>query len=968
MIPVSHYQDPMNQKHYLHEEILLDRCRSATDLTEQKQCFADISVFLEKIQTNQHHTDRIDRNKDTNNPPSCISLSSHPSSRIPSTEILAAREKIARSVLTIWPYWQVPNEIDRILDACGHIVAITTCSILLKDITSKKSFPEKSLSLQSIIQGCWATIQRMLLSERPNFDTGWKNERDIKECLNENICDPTIDHLDNSDIRGCSDHGILLEWERFVTGIVLFLPQTLANACHALKLKVPLHSTPNYLYQRLVHSAWIRTRTSAKVDNTHWYIKSMITKLLQTRRSEYVVQGLMRSDNYINRFGSKTASLSHSNEKVMSLKSFLISLHLLPHDMANLILSLLQFVSVHGQSVESNKCTIFDCFRDRILVTCNSLFGSSSLEHQEVIIEKLIFSRCSSFWKIRGDDSQIKKTNRYCWIRWMIEVIAPSDTQTPSTLSTNCSYHTSSYLKHLTNIADRWSQWTFVQEVNGNQQHHVSLVLRRGLVRLMTISSSSSSSSTLFLQNSTQRELTMFLVNGVSHRLSSTIATIRHDGMRIAQLLANGLGQDIQFDEFLSDDDDGEGVCDSNDHKKDTTTLNNDYIKLKEKKQQLVDPDADYDSDEESDGESQIYREQTVDDEENDDLSVEFEDELIPYELDDDEDDLRETPRPLHLLEALELLRTGDNHDHAYSRHEIALDTLPSLICARPDNLKDVAISLVLQLLRMEDKFNIHHFKIKRETAIQALIIDSPVLVGQVVITQLFEEGGLADRLSILSCLQIAAHELSGNPTASRFTPIWDQDDSVASTRLSIDHGRRDSESDSKLVSKVLSQTRRKRSWQQKQSFKNRFSEIAPLWFYTLVDGFIKHKEDDNLWMGSTGSIFLSFFFRCLASIVDFAGIQGSQVVANDLLDLVWDFRAVDIAEVRLSVLVAVSTAIAKLSDEKLISLLYGETDLPRTILEMSKKDPDEECRTICNIISNTIHEVQCSNSIFIKL
>ncbi|OEU22467.1 hypothetical protein FRACYDRAFT_232623 [Fragilariopsis cylindrus CCMP1102] len=842
------------------EEILMDRCRTAKTLTEQKRCFIDLAIFLENFQ------ERI------------------PSSILSPTQILAAQENISHSVLITWPYGQVSNDIDRILNACGQIIVISTCSGLLKDIaatTSNRNKNDKqswtsstSLPLRSIVQACWSTIQRMLLTAKTT-SLAKENEHDKSDC------GLRIGSLDN----GSDDYDKVksLEWKRFITGI--------------------------------------------------------------TRRSEYVAQGLMRSDHrnkYItksipsindhdddsennDRNYTDNVTTDDDDDKIAAaLTSFLIGIELLPRDMATLVLALLQYANVRGHV--DRPCNGI------ILVTCNSLFGCSSMEHQEAITEQLVFSKASS------------------------------STKPQSIISTITTSSTALLTKHLTNIADRWSQWTFVQEVEGRQQHHVSLVLWQGLVLLLSFSSSPSSPSSSSLQDITQRELTMSLVNGVSHRLGSTITSIRQDGMRIAHQLAKGLGQDGQFEDFLSDEE--KEVDDYDDIDKKKGIKNKEKIKSKQKNHRLVDPDADYDSDDEDidisdkeDGEPQINREVISDDDggdDDDDLSVEYEVELTPYDLEDDEEDLRETPRPLHLLEALELLRTGENHDHAYTRHEAALDALPDLIRTRPDDLKDVAVSLVLQLLRMEDKFNIHQFNAKREIAIRALIFEEPMSVGQVLIEQLFEECGLMDRLSILAALQSAAIELSGNQIVSQ--SLQNRDESTTSNIHSIDH-EHSTVSHSNQVSRVLSNTRRKRSRSQQKSIKNRFSNIAPIWFYSLIAGFIKHKENDTLWTGSTGSILLTYFFRCLAIIVEFAGIQASQVLANDLLDLVWDFRTADVAEVRLSVLVAVSTSITMLPDERLIGLLYDEATLPRTMLDMSKRDPDADCRSICKTISYSINE-----------
>lgn len=146
-----------------------------------------------------------------------------------------------------------------------------------------------------------------------------------------------------------------------------------------------------------------------------------------------------------------------------------------------------------------------------------------------------------------------------------------------------------------------------------------------------------------------------------------------------------------------------------------------------------------------------------------DDQSITWDDDLRPYDLEDFEEDLVETKRPYHLLEALDLIRTVESDEHAYSNHETGLKYLTQLIQSRPDNLPDVAVSLLLSLLKMENKFNIENFLELRQQAITSLVIQEPHLVGKTMIDELFKDSGLSDRLNILVALQEAAYDLSGN-------------------------------------------------------------------------------------------------------------------------------------------------------------------------------------------------------------
>ena len=204
----------------------------------------------------------------------------------------------------------------------------------------------------------------------------------------------------------------------------------------------------------------------------------------------------------------------------------------------------------------------------------------------------------------------------------------------------------------------------------------------------------------------------------------------------------------------------------------------------------VIDPDADYVSDEDDedfDEDEEYYDDedgytrtvtsdysggeeysQNPDDFDDDDDSV-WEDSgqvhLDAYDVEDDEDDLEETQRPRYLRDALELLRTPESDDHACSKQTTALKWLPHIVQGkeRPADLPDLAVPLALELMRMENKFNVKDFEYQKVIAAIALAVEEPLAVGQRLILMLWEEIALMDRLDILTVLSEAAFELSGN-------------------------------------------------------------------------------------------------------------------------------------------------------------------------------------------------------------
>jgi hypothetical protein len=401
-------------------------------------------------------------------------------------------------------------------------------------------------------------------------------------------------------------------------------------------------------------------------------------------------------------------------------------LDLSPRETAMFVFSMLQhFVSSDPEN-------------DNVLETCLQILKASSPEHREAFVQFSVLS---------------KHDSRIC--NWIVQLLESCD----------CLY------SNLCDIAETWSQWSFVHQTEGQHQYAVTQVLLCGLSKLKTEETPGGD------------DLTLALLQGVTHRLESSFPPIRKDGMQIAQAVAKRLGEDLQFEELnqqlgnatQENANPGESlernrsVMIENPKKEET-------IKRRRKprvKRRQLDPDADYESsddDEQDDGTTEDDGSDSFDDN-----SITWDDELAPYDLNDPEDDLVETRKPLHLIECLELLRTIESDDHAYSSHETALQSLPDLIQSRPDNLPDIAVSLVLQLLRMENKFNITNFLEMRQDAMTCLVIQEPILVGQHLIDEVFEDGALGDRLNIFAALQEAAYDLSESKSLDEHRAKRDQ-------------------------------------------------------------------------------------------------------------------------------------------------------------------------------------------------
>lgn len=139
----------------------------------------------------------------------------------------------------------------------------------------------------------------------------------------------------------------------------------------------------------------------------------------------------------------------------------------------------------------------------------------------------------------------------------------------------------------------------------------------------------------------------------------------------------------------------------------------------------------------------------------------------------------------------------------------------------------------------------------------------------------------------------------------------------------------------------------------------NKFGPIAPAWFYSLVSGFMKHKDDTALWGGANGARVLASFLMALATIVECSGLTpGTEILARDLCELAWSFRTVHVPEVRTTLLIAIASSLAVLRDEALMGVLYSLYDLPEFLRGVAMEDSNETCRMIASTISTNVSQL----------
>jgi hypothetical protein len=847
---------------------------------------------------------------------------------------IATREEAALHVLLEIPTGdaQLADSVGRVLEACGSLASLLACVACLKQISED-----------------WGTRKLTPTSGNQPFQSSQAPLRTCLSTLRGLLCAPGK----NGRLTQGQARSIQPDWmEHFnlVGNTMLLLPQLIANACQAAQIHLPLWATSGRLLPRLVECE-LQTQD-------HMYSHVLIQYFVRHRNSDNVVMGVGRYlDN--SRLEEDATEQDQFHDKLIFLTNVLVQASniLTPREVAVFIRSLLRRelskeISMQTSSVESiGLSAILDLCQAMLQVSRNS---------QDAFLRLMAF-QSSSVMADQSMDAQLCRIVLELLFKSQHEFTDSDDEDQDDEGLTNSPFH-----QHLQSMVDTWSQSIHVQQTDRRIQRHITTMLLYGLELMPSCTP----------QDEVHSMLTVGLLQGVTVRLESAITEVRIDGMRVAQLLAQRLGQDLEFDELKQEQakvvdrmtNSGEALDESSPQLREKIEVMSKRTRIRKSKQkakdktepQIMDPDADYVSDEEENDESSCDHsdDHEVEDDtaevQDDDSIWDHEEDLVPYDLDDDEQDLRETPRPLHLRECLELLRTPETHDAAYSRHESALNELPALLKLRPDDLPDICVPLAVQLLRMENKFNIIGFAEKRSDSLCALLVQEPLSVGQRLIHELFEDGSLSDRMNVLLALQEAAGELSGNKILEeqrigRFNSLEGQDSSNYDSSIG--------KTVSTHLEKLESQTRRKRSAHpQPLTISNKFSSIAPSWFYSLLGNFVQRRGDTAMWSGSIGSRLLAHFFFALTTIVESSGTTsaGTPVLAKDLFELVWSFRTVEVADVRKCVLVAVATTMALVTEDQIVAMLT-DGDLSHVMAKIAQKDPDRDCRKLASSISLSV-------------
>jgi hypothetical protein len=753
------------------------------------------------------------------------------------------------------------------------------------------------------------------------------------------------DHQDAPPVHdSCSPRGFLsppdtdytVEARDSIISHFLRIPTLISNACLKQKLQLPSWAVRNVFFSKLLLTALVFELGDDKAERNRWHeqqamlIGMMVRRLVVNLAASEVVArtletfySLHRDPRWVSRYLWSSLSTRRDTikllcaifeERLNSASNSTVSTDVSSKEVEQMCRQdIVPFIQAYClPCLNANPLDLTRQFARTILMSRSGTQGSNHHSDLFVCTLTLILQSCKPSSRSESDDYNDTSDDE-SRDRPILELVIQDSSKV-------------------------WAQRHFIQHTDLAVQDRVTCFLLFTLPLLQGVSC---------FDDVFGRDL----VPGVTVRLESSQDRVRRHGMQVAEEMAKlfGHGDTLHFSDLHNEN------AEESPNEAAASVQQNRSIETprsSQRRRRQHDPEAEFvsSSDDES-CKSGL----------SDEASLEWEEDLVPLNstLHDDEQDLLLTPKPVYLRECLELLYTPENHDLAASRHETSLKHLEELVRSRPHDLADVAIPLVRQLLHMDNKFGMEDFeKIVHGSLVSIIVGENTTAL--VILDQVFGDCSLQVRLQCLSVLERAAHELSGGLTLQTETGS---------------HRGRLLDSSSDTGSKIFGSHRhvkgnggdkiRRWGWSrrdpQKSTIVNRFTPLAPCWFYTLVGTFMERKDDVSLWGGSNGARLLSSLLVSLSSFVEASGAfsAGTWLLARDLYEFAWTFRSSQDSTLRLSVLVAMSTSLASVDESTFVQVLVQNGNsveaLPEFLSSIMESDPDTKCREAASVISTSV-------------
>ncbi|XP_007937836.1 telomere length regulation protein TEL2 homolog [Orycteropus afer afer] len=331
------------------------------------------------------------------------------------------------------------------------------------------------------------------------------------------------------------------------------------------------------------------------------------------------------------------------------------------------------------------------------------------------------------------------------------------------------------------------------------------------------------------------------------------------------------------------------------------------------------------------------------------DSELDSDDEFVPYDMSGDQQ-LRSSKAPVYIRDCLEALLTSED----WERWEAALRAVQGLIYRSPAATREVSVELAQALLHMEEKTCVAGFEGLRRAGLVAITVTDPARVAEYLTAQFYALNySLRQRMDILDVLTLAAHELSrpgrGSAASRRGAPGpgGRGEPALSGSQLS---GVAPAGWRAVVEERIRNKTRRFSKGSSRLDpvcSPNEFNAVAGCFFFPLIQRFDRPLVtfdllgDDHLVLGRLAHTLGALMYLAVNT-------TAALPMGRALLEFVWALRFHTDAYVRQGLLSAIASILLSIPKGQLLGGLAEELLEARAWLAgVAEEDPDGDCRAL---------------------
>ena len=343
----------------------------------------------------------------------------------------------------------------------------------------------------------------------------------------------------------------------------------------------------------------------------------------------------------------------------------------------------------------------------------------------------------------------------------------------------------------------------------------------------------------------------------------------------------------------------------------------------------------------------------------SDERDADHDDDLQPFEMSEDDDELVEGIRPpKYISQCVDGLLASDDPN----RHIASLSVLTKVIKSDTDNLQYQCVQLMTILLHLQDTYSLENYNELRFSAMVQLTFCCPIKIAAYLTEEFYAQNySLRQRMDILDVLATAAAKLSKPDACNDHASKSHLGNKVVVSSVSISDESSAKDWKDVVQERIDKKTRRfskKSLVAPPKASSNKFANVAGHFFFPLLQGFDNRQNtfdllgEDCIVLGSLTCSLGNIMYSARGSLV-------AQNMAKSLLELVWVLRFHNDAYVRQGLLFSLAMVVVSVPGFFLMTEVQNELAECQSWLEnVLHNDPSAQCRELALQVLVSIRDI----------